>query len=59
MANDPQTTKNEWLRLAPDDVPVIWGILDGYKEVLTTQWPRLDRILFDLELMMRKQDVQP
>lgn len=56
MSDDQtETTKDEWLRLGPVDVQVVWGILDGYKEAMTMPWPSLDRILSDLETMMRKQ----
>lgn len=53
-----QATDHDRLRLAPDDIPLLWGILDAHKQAQTERWPRLDRILFDLEVMMRKQETE-
>lgn len=60
---DPQTTENDAprtkrLRLAPDDVPLLWGIVDGFmaRNVDKERWPRLERIRFDLEVMMAEQE---
>ena len=52
----PETTDHMRLRLSPDDVAMLWGILDGHREKSSGAWPRLDRILFDLDVAMRKQE---
>lgn len=52
--------EHERLRLAPEDVVLLWGVLDGQRLKCGQRWPRLDRIIFDLEVMMNKQeDVAP
>jgi hypothetical protein len=50
-------TPHERLRLSPEDVVLLWGILDGYATTKCGErWPRLERIIFDLDVMMRKQE---
>lgn len=60
MASSPETTsvEHDRLRLAPEDVPLLWGIVDGFMERNggSERWPRVERILFDLTVMMGKQE---
>ena len=58
--SEPQTTlRHHRLRLSPEDVALLWGILDGFRErgrATEERWPRLERILFDLDVMMLEQE---
>lgn len=60
MADDLHntTTEHDRLRLAPDDVPLLWGVVDGFlaRNGGGERWPRMERILFDLSVMMGKQE---
>lgn len=40
------------LRLSPEDTAIVWGILDAHRAKQTERWPRLERIIFDLEVFM-------
>lgn len=51
--------EHDRLRLSPEDVALLCGIVDGFLahgRVTSERWPRLERIAFDLEVMMRKQE---
>lgn len=60
MADASQTARKppvQFLYLEPGDEAVLWGILGDYKLCRTSErWPRLERILSDLEAMMDKQE---
>ena len=48
-----------FLRLSPEDVVLLWGILDGFRErgrATKERWPRLERLLFDLDTIMQEQE---
>jgi hypothetical protein len=51
------TTDHSWLRLSPEDVALLWGVVDGQLLKATERWPRLERIKFDLDVMMAKQEM--
>lgn len=59
MAGGDQTTREHHrLRLAPEDVALLWGIVGCFAESNATgeRWPRIERIMFDLTVMMEQQE---
>lgn len=45
------------LRLSADDQVLLWGILTGHRSRSDGQWPRLNRIIRDLELLISRSVV--
>ena len=58
MPSDQTTREHHRLRLAPEDVPLLWGVVDDFAERMESRerWPRLERILFDLRVMMEQEE---
>lgn len=59
MAEHQSTREHYRLRLAPEDVPLLWDIVDVFAQRTVKggeRWPRLERILFDLRLMMEQEE---
>lgn len=58
MSEKKAIQEHDWLRLAQDDAALLWGIVSGFAERMDNgeRWPRLERILFDLEVIMRKKE---
>lgn len=53
----PDAPEHARLRLSPEDAALLWGVVDGFRARLGPErWPRLERVAFDLEVMMRKQE---
>ncbi len=50
--------EHDRLRLSPEDAALLWGIVDDFRfrQASEEPWPRLERIVSDLEAMMRKQE---
>jgi hypothetical protein len=53
MSKDPNAF---WLRLSSEDAAILWGIVEGHMLKATQRWPRMDRIKFDLEVMLRQAE---
>ena len=47
---------HHFLRLSPEDALLLWGILADFHAKAAGDWPRLERIGFDLEAMIRKTE---
>lgn len=54
--SDKHETTTKRLRLSPEDVVLLWGVVSGQLDKATERWPRLERILFDLDVMIREQE---
>ena len=52
------TSTHEWLRLSEEDLVLLRGILRNHKDQSPGHWPRVDRILFDLHVIMRKHGLR-
>lgn len=57
MTEKRHSTEHDWLRLSPEDVALLWGIVDGQLLRADERLPRLERIKFDLDVMMSKQEM--
>lgn len=57
MTDNQTTETHDRLRLSPEDVLLLWGILDGARLKCTERWPRLERIIFDLEVMANTKEM--
>jgi hypothetical protein len=61
MSEGTISTEHHKLRLSPEDAALLWGVVEGFliRNKGKQRWPRLERILFDLDVMMRKQEPTP